>query len=103
MEVGLSLYSTVSLPLSSNSKTTTLQDAFLKPHSDSTKTHQKRKLLKVEAKGKRGMQARRFQRAPPLLPFPKSKMMATQNSSSSSALTMLSPLSLYIYTGAELV
>ncbi|KAJ8639534.1 hypothetical protein MRB53_016228 [Persea americana] len=71
MEVGLSLYSTVSLPLSSNSKTTTLQDAFLKPHSDSTKTHQKRKLLEVEAKGKRGMQARRFQRAPPHPSLPK--------------------------------
>lgn len=63
----MSLNALIHLPLSSNS-TRTLQDAFLRPNS-SCKTQQKQKLMVVEAKGKRGMQARQFQRAaPPPLP-----------------------------------
>ncbi|KAJ8615651.1 hypothetical protein MRB53_035023 [Persea americana] len=67
MEVGMSLNPLIRLPLSSNSRRT-LQDAFLKPNS-SCKTQQKQKLMVVEAKGKKGMQARQFQRTgPPPLP-----------------------------------
>ncbi|XXG89002.1 hypothetical protein AAC387_Pa12g1110 [Persea americana] len=67
MEVGMSLNPLIRLPLSSNSRRT-LQDAFLKPNS-SCKTQQKQKLMVVEAKGKKGMQARQFQRtSPPPLP-----------------------------------
>ncbi|RWR96933.1 protein HHL1, chloroplastic isoform X1 [Cinnamomum micranthum f. kanehirae] len=67
MEVVMSLNPLIRLPLSSNS-TRTLQDAFLKLNS-SCKTQQKQKLMVVEAKGKKGMQARQFQRTgPPPLP-----------------------------------
>lgn len=66
MEVGMSLAPLVRLPLSSNSGRT-LQDVFWKPNG-SSRTRQKQRLLVVEAKGKKGMQARQFQRAaqPPL-------------------------------------
>lgn len=74
MEVGLSLNALVRLPLSSSSRTR--EDVLVKHSLVSTRTAQKslqkqtgHSLLVVEAKGKRGMQARQFQRPPtPSLP-----------------------------------
>ncbi|KAK6139174.1 hypothetical protein DH2020_027086 [Rehmannia glutinosa] len=74
MEVGMSLNSLVRLPLSSNTRTH--EDSLLRHSLYSSKTttaqkpyHQKQhKLLVVEAKGKKGMAARQFQRTPPPIP-----------------------------------
>ncbi|XP_077252090.1 multidrug resistance protein isoform X1 [Tasmannia lanceolata] len=70
MEVSMSLNALVRLPLS-NSRAR--EDFFFKttfpsPRRSSIRTH--RKVLVVEAKGKKGMAARQFQRAPPP-PLPK--------------------------------
>ncbi|KAL8520069.1 hypothetical protein ACS0TY_010848 [Phlomoides rotata] len=72
MEVGMSLNTVVRLPLSSSSN----GDSLIRRHSlfSSTRTtpkhHTRFQQLVVEAKGKKGMAARQFQRAPPP-PLPK--------------------------------
>ncbi|KAJ9176252.1 hypothetical protein P3X46_011587 [Hevea brasiliensis] len=74
MEVGLSLNALVRLPLSNSSRTH--EDGLAKHSLFSTRTSQKplqrqtgHSLLVVKAKGKKGMQARQFQRPPtPSLP-----------------------------------
>ncbi|KAI3467650.1 hypothetical protein Pfo_024313 [Paulownia fortunei] len=76
MEVGMSLNPLVRLPLSSNGRTH--EDSLIRHSLFSTKTttaqkpyqQKQHKLLVVEAKGKKGMAARQFQRAPPP-PLPK--------------------------------
>ncbi|KAK9276303.1 hypothetical protein L1049_005834 [Liquidambar formosana] len=71
MEVGMSLNAVVRLPMS-NSRTH--EDGLIRHSLFSTRTHQKpqlqrqHQLLVVQAKGKKGMQARQFQRPPPTLP-----------------------------------
>lgn len=73
MEVGMSLNVGVRLPLSSSR---TLEDGLVRHSLFSTRSSQKqkpeqqRRSLVVEAKGKKGMQARQFQRPPPP-PLPK--------------------------------
>ncbi|EXB82435.1 hypothetical protein L484_027609 [Morus notabilis] len=75
MEVGMSLNAVVCLPLS---KSRTLEDGLVRHSLFSTRSTQRqkqeqkrqRKTLVVEAKGKKGMQARQFQRPPPP-PMPK--------------------------------
>lgn len=66
MEVGMSLNALVRLPVSNPR---THEDGQIKHSLISTRTYQiplrSRRLLVVEAKGKRGMQARQFQRPPP--------------------------------------
>ncbi|KDP26738.1 hypothetical protein JCGZ_17896 [Jatropha curcas] len=71
MEVGLSLNALVRLPLSNSSRTH--EDVLVKHSLFTSRTGQKsqhrKTLLVVNAKGKRGMQARQFQRPPaPSLP-----------------------------------
>ncbi|KAJ7957634.1 protein HHL1, chloroplastic [Quillaja saponaria] len=70
MKVGMSLNALTRLPLS-NSRTH--EDAMVKHSLFSSRTYVKsqqgqRQLLVVQAKGKKGMQARQFQRPPPSLP-----------------------------------
>ncbi|KAF8369612.1 hypothetical protein HHK36_025111 [Tetracentron sinense] len=70
MEVGMSLNALVRLPLSNSRKPH--EDVLFKRSLFSTRTGQKQQqrqhVLVVQAKGKRGMQARQFQRPPPSLP-----------------------------------
>ncbi|KAK4381963.1 protein HHL1, chloroplastic [Sesamum angolense] len=75
MEVGMSLNPLVRLPLSSNGRTH--EDSLIRHSLTKTTTAQKpyqqkrqHRLLVVEAKGKKGMAARQYQRAPPP-PLPK--------------------------------
>lgn len=67
--VGLSLNAAlVRIPLSNGRAR---EDGFVKPSIFSTRTvpkSQKKRAFVVEAKGKRGMQGRQFQRQPPPLP-----------------------------------
>ncbi|KAG9446297.1 hypothetical protein H6P81_012425 [Aristolochia fimbriata] len=67
MEVGMSLNALVRLPLTNS---TAPQDAFFKFSTVSRRPQRRRLGLVVEAKGKKGMAARQFQRAPPP-PLPK--------------------------------
>ncbi|KAL2903519.1 Protein HHL1 chloroplastic [Bienertia sinuspersici] len=75
MEVGMSLNSVIRLPMKSNSRTfdeTTpiIRHSFHSSRTKSLKLHKGQQLqFVVEAKGKKGMMARQFQRpAPPPLP-----------------------------------
>ncbi|XP_068666923.1 protein HHL1, chloroplastic [Aristolochia californica] len=66
MEVGMSLNALVRLPLSTSR---TSRDAFFRYSTVSRGPQHRRQVLLVEAKGKKGMASRQFQRAsPPPLP-----------------------------------
>lgn len=75
MEVGMSLNALVRPPLSSSGSRFHDDSSFSHflfsiPRHTSGKTHQRQHVLVVEAKGKKGMMSRQFQRPPPP-PLPK--------------------------------
>ncbi|CAO2828917.1 unnamed protein product [Amaranthus hypochondriacus] len=75
MEVGMSLNSLIRLPMKSNSRTidetnSIIRHSFHSSRTKSPKNNGKQLQFVVEAKGKKGMMARQFQRPPPP-PLPK--------------------------------